>query len=87
MFNIKMVDIGGDGLVTEFNSVMDTLAEVEILVKSTINQHLGVHCTQLEHIEDLTYSVIVNGHEVGVVVIKDVNRVPVKKDWGWKDGV
>lgn len=69
MFGMKLVDIGGDGLVVDCQTTVETLAETELLVKASINQHLGVHCTELEHIEDLTYSVIVNGHEVGVVVI------------------
>lgn len=59
----------GDGLVVDLDTRLETLAEVELLVKSSINQHLGVLCTQLEHIEDLTYNAIVNGHDVGVVVI------------------
>lgn len=72
MFGIKLVDIGGDGLVVDCQTAVDTLAETEILVKASINQHLGIHCTELEHIEDLTYSVIVNGREIGVVVIKSL---------------
>ena len=72
MFNMKLVDIGGDGLVVDCQTAVDTLAEAEILVKASINQHLGVHCAELEYIDDLTYSVLVNGHEVGVVVIKSL---------------
>ena len=72
MFDMKLVDIGGDGLVVECQSDVDTLAETEILVKSSINQHLGVNCTELRHIEDLTYDVLVNGHEAGLVVIRSL---------------
>ena len=79
MFSVKMVDIGGDGLVVDFNSNLETLAEVEILVTNSINQKLGISCTQLEHVEDLVYSVWINGHEIGVVVIKDVNPAPVER--------
>ena len=79
MFNIKLVDIGGDGLVTEFNSSLQTLAEVEILVEGSINQHLGVHSCRLEHVDDLVYDVWVNGHEVGIVAIKDVNPAHTKR--------
>lgn len=72
MFGIKLVDIGGDGLVVDCHTSVDTLAETEILVKASINQHLGIHCTELKHIEDLTYDVLVNGHEIGLVVIKSL---------------
>jgi len=72
MFNVKLIDIGGDGLITDFNPNVETLAETELLVKGTINQHLGVHSTVLDHIEDLTYDVLVDGLEVGVVVIKSL---------------
>lgn len=76
MFNIHLVDIGGDGLVTEFNSSIDTLAELEIMVTAVINKHLGIHTTVLVYDDDLVYSVYVNGHEIGVVAIKDVNSNP-----------
>lgn len=79
MFNVKLVDIGGDGLTTEFNSTLETLIEVEILVIGSINQHLGVHCARLEHTGYLVYNVWVNGHTIGVVIIKDVNPVPLKR--------
>jgi len=79
MFNIKIVDIAGDGIVVDFNSMLETLAEVEIFVVSSINQKLGVSCIQLEHTEDLVYSVWLNGHEIGVVAIRDVNPAPIKR--------
>lgn len=80
MFNIKLVDIGGDGLVTEFNSTMDTLAEVEILIEGALNQHLGVHTARLVYVDELVYDVLVGGLEVGLVSIKDVNAHPIKKN-------
>jgi len=76
MWNIKLVDIGGDGLVTEFDSMLNTLDEIEILVESTINQQLAVHCVRLNHVDELVYDVLLNGHEIGIVSIKDVNPVP-----------
>ena len=79
MFTIKCVDIGGDGLVVDFNSNLETLAEVEILVINSINEKLGISGTILEHVEDLVYSVWVSGHEIGVVVIKDINPAPVER--------
>jgi len=69
MFRIKLVDIGGDGLVATCGSDFDTLAEVEALVTQSINEHLGIATTRLEHIEDLVYAVIVNGRDIGAVVI------------------
>lgn len=73
MFNITLVDIGGDGLVTDFNSHRDTLIEVEILVIGSINEYLGIHSAKLIHDEDLVYGVYVKGRKMGVVVIRDVN--------------
>lgn len=72
MFNVKLVDIGGDGLVTEFNSVVDTLPEVEKIAALHIRQHLGVLNTELRHEDELVYSVLVNGHDVGLVVIRSL---------------
>lgn len=79
MFRIKLVDIAGDGLVTEFDSNFETLAAVEILVKATLNEHLGIHCVELIHNEDLIYSVWVNGHEIGICVIMSINPAPLKR--------
>lgn len=72
MFGIKLVDIAGDGLVVDCHTVVDTLAETEHLVKSSINQHLAIDCTELNHIDDLAYEVLVNGHNVGLVLIKSL---------------
>lgn len=81
MFKINLVNIAGDGLVASFNSTLDTLAEVEILIKAVINAQLGIHCIELVYDEDLTYSVWVNGRKIGVVVIMDVNSKPrIKKE-------
>lgn len=79
MWDVKIVDIGGDGLVVDFSSNLETLAEVEILVTNSINQKLGVTKTQLMHVDELVYDVILHGHDIGVVVIKDVNPAPVER--------
>lgn len=76
MFIVKLVDIAGDGLVTDFSSVLETLAEVEILIKGTLNTHLGVNGIELVHDEDLVYSVWLAGREIGIVSIRDVNSKP-----------
>lgn len=73
MFDVKLVDINGNGIVVEFDSRLETLAEVELLVKDTINTHLHITTTRLEYVDELVYSVWVCGREIGVVVIKDVN--------------
>jgi len=79
MWQIKIVDIGGDGLVTEFNSTLETLAEVEVLVINAINTKLCVCTISLEHVDELVYSVWLCGHEIGVVAIRDINPAPVKR--------
>lgn len=79
MFNIKLVDIGGDGLVTEINSIFETLIEVEIWVTGAINEHLGITNVELVYDDELVYSVWVNGREIGLVVVKDVNAPSQKR--------
>jgi len=79
MWDIKLVDIDGSNIVTGVNSNYETLAEVEIFIESTINQLLHVHSVRLVHTDELVYSVWLNGYEIGVVVIKDVNPTPLKR--------
>lgn len=70
MFNIKLVDIGGDGLVTEIETDYETLIETEISVQEVINRHLGITTARLVHVDDLVYDVKVNGHTAGIVVMR-----------------
>ena len=69
MWNIRLVDIGGDGLITEKVTPVDTLPECEVMAGLLCARHLGVQRVTLLHTEDLIYGVLVNGLEVGVVVI------------------
>lgn len=69
MFNIKLVDIGGDGCVADFKTSVDTLTEAEVIAKSEIGGHLGTNDVQLIHDEGLVYDVISGGCSVGVVQI------------------
>lgn len=69
MFKVKFIDIGGDKLVTETVMTFDTLKEVEILATEVCARHLGVASCLLEYDEDMVYSVMVNGLEVGVIEI------------------
>jgi len=79
MFNIKMVDINGDGLVVDCETYLETLTEVEIMVKNTINEHLHITNVELVYVDELTYSVYVNGRECGLVVVKSVNAPSQKR--------
>ena len=79
MFNVKCIDVAGDGLAVEFNSTLETLAEVETLVVNSINEKLGVSIIQLEHGDELVYTVWLNGHDIGIVAIRDVNPEPSKR--------
>lgn len=79
MFNIKLVDINGDGLVVDADCYLGTLAEVEIMVTQSINEYLGITNTVLVYNDDLTYIVYVNGRDIGLVVIKDVNAPTHKR--------
>lgn len=73
MFQVKLVDINGDGLVVDCDSHLETLAEIEIMVTNAINEHLHITNVELVYDDELVYSVWVNGREIGLVVVKDVN--------------
>lgn len=79
MFNIKFVDIAGDGLVVDCETHLETLAEVEIMAKNAINEHLHITTVELVYDDELVYSVWVNGREIGLVVVKDVNEPSHKR--------
>lgn len=79
MFNVKLVDIGGDGLVVDINSHYETLAEVEIMARNAISEHLGMADVQLVYDDELVYSVWCNGCEIGIVVVKSVNAPSQKR--------
>jgi len=70
MFNIKLVDIGGDSQVTEFNTSVDTLPEAELLAGAECGKHIGRHDVSLTHQHDLIYDVISDEQFVGMCVIK-----------------
>lgn len=79
MFHVKLVDINGDGLVVELDSPAETLCELEIRIKATINEHLHITNTELVYDDELVYSVYVNGREIGLVVVKSVNAPSHKR--------
>jgi len=79
MFNIKMVDINGDGLVVDCETYLETLSEVEIMVKNAINEHLHITNVELIYDDELVYGVWVNGREIGLVVVKSVNAPSHKR--------
>jgi len=79
MWAVKLVDIGGNGLVVELTSTLETLAEVEFFVVNVLYEKLGVAPIHLVHTDELVYGVWLNGHEIGVVSIKDVNPAPLKR--------
>lgn len=72
MFNIKLVDIGGDGLMSAFKTSVDTLAEAEVIAKGEIGGHLGTNDIELIHDDELVYDVISGGCSVGVVAIESL---------------
>ena len=72
MWDIQFVDIGGDGLVTNKQTTVDTLLECEIMAGLLCARHLGVQSVTVEHEGDLQYSVKVNGHRVGTVLIRSL---------------
>jgi len=69
MFKIELIDIGGDGLVTEKKTTVETLPECEVVIRKECCIHLGIMSVTLVHEGDLVYSVWVNGRKVGVVTV------------------
>ncbi|MBA7474027.1 hypothetical protein ES707_09374 [subsurface metagenome] len=69
MFKIELIDIGGDGLVGECKTPVETLAEAEIEALWEITRHLQTVDIELIHDEDLVYEVISGGCSVGAVAI------------------
>ena len=72
MFNIRLIDVGGDGLTTAFDTVVETLAEAELLAGMECVKHIEQTNASLIHQHDLIYDVISNGHNVGMCVIKSI---------------
>lgn len=72
MFKIELVDIDGNGLIVDFNTDVDTLAEAEVIAMGEITKHLGANDIYLYHNVDLIYSVIRDEAEIGVVSIRSV---------------
>jgi len=72
MFKVKMIDIGGDGLLTSFDTGVDTLAEAELIAGAEIAGHLGTEDVSLVHTDELIYEVISDGHSAGTVTIRSL---------------
>jgi len=72
MFNIKLIDINGDGCAVDFKTSVDTLAEAEVIAKGEIGGHIGTNDIELIHNEELVYDVISGGSVVGVVAIESL---------------
>ena len=72
MWDIKLIDIGGDGLIAETQVTVDTLEECEILAGEECARHLGIINVTLIHDEELVYEVKVNGLSVGWAVIRSL---------------
>lgn len=69
MFKVELVDIGGDGLVTDFKTPVDTLAEAEVIARVKVCNHIGDYNAELIYDDDMIYEVISGGRSVGVVAI------------------
>ena len=74
MFNIKLVDINGDGCVVDINSHVDTLEEAEFVAQGEIWSHLGTSDIKLRHEHDLVYDVVTGGAVIGAVVIRSLGE-------------
>lgn len=72
MFKIELVDIGGDGLITEANIAVDTLLGAEVLARELVCKALQTTDIELAYDEDLVYEVMHKGESVGVVAITSI---------------
>ena len=74
MFNIKLVDINGDGCVVSIDSHVDTLEEAEFVAQGEIWSHLGTSDIKLRHEHDLIYDVVIAGTVNGAVLIRSLGE-------------
>lgn len=72
MFKVELVDIGGDGCVTDFVTDVETLLEAEYMAADKIITHIGTTDVELVHDEELVYEVMSGGSSIGVVAIVSV---------------
>ena len=72
MFNVKLVDIGGDGLVIDFTTNVETLKEAELLAGASISQHINKVEVQLRHEHDLVYDVLSDDEIIGRIMIRTI---------------
>jgi len=69
MFKIEYIDVGQDGLVSEKRTMVDTLAEAEVIAAMGASEHLGTYDIELVYDEELTYRVVAGGRSAGVISI------------------
>ena len=72
MYNVKMIDIGGNKDMTEFNTSVDTLLEAELLAGAEIAKNIDVFDVTLVHQHDLMYNVLSDDKNVGLCIIRSL---------------
>jgi len=72
MFKVKMVGIGGQNRLKEFDTVVDTLAEAELLAGAEVAKDLDTEDVSLVHTDELIYEVISDGRSAGTVCIRSI---------------
>lgn len=72
MFHVKLVDIDNDRQCVDYDSPLDTLAEVEkaiVCLITTVTKKSGII---LVHDGGLLYQVFAGGYNIGTVYIKSI---------------
>lgn len=72
MFNIKLVDIGGDGMLAECTMDVDTLVEAEIIARNAIIDKMNTLDVQLIYEDELVYDVFSDGRSIGTLAIESL---------------
>lgn len=72
MFKIALIDIGGDGEFCSFTTDFETLAEVEILARNAIIDHLNTLDVELIYDDELVYEAYAGGRSAGFVAIQSL---------------
>ena len=72
MFHVKMIDMEGNGKCMDYDSPLDTLADVEQAITMLVTTVTHKSNVRLIHTENLLYEVFAGAHNIGTVYIQSI---------------
>ena len=72
MFHVKLIDMEGNGQCIDYDSPLDTLAEVEDAIRMLITSVLHKSDVELLHTNELLYEVFAGDYNIGTVYIRSI---------------